>query len=281
MVVIVGVNGSGKSSTVKLFNRIYEPTTGEIFLDGRPISDYKLADLRRTMSILRQDHSPYPVNLRENIALGLPGRNVSTEEVHEAAKKGGAAKFIEKLDKGFDTVLVSDKLSDYYVKGDEGDEYLKSFLDNQNKCTDISGGESQRLSAYVHDSMLCFLVLVSLSCRSRTFLRLSGGDIRFLVADEPTSALDPEAEYDLFSQLREMRGTKTLVFITHRFGHLTRHADLILYVALLRLHRCHSDLRLIRCLKDGELVEQGTHDELVAKGGEYFRLHDVQARAFA
>ena len=63
---------------------------------------------------------------------------------------------------------------------------------------------------------------------SRTFMRLSGGEIRFLVADEPTSALDPEGEYNLFSQLRELRGKKTLVFITHRFGHLTKYADLIL-----------------------------------------------------
>ena len=64
--------------------------------------------------------------------------------------------------------------------------------------------------------------------RARTFLRLGGGDIRLLIADEPTSALDPEAEYNLFSRIREQRGHRTAIFITHRFGHLTRHADLIL-----------------------------------------------------
>ena len=59
-------------------------------------------------------------------------------------------------------------------------------------------------------------------------MRLSGGNIRFLAADEPTSALDPEGEFKLFEKLRELRGEKTVVFITHRFGHLTRFADLIL-----------------------------------------------------
>ena len=55
-----------------------------------------------------------------------------------------------------------------------------------------------------------------------------GGNIRLLVADEPTSALDPEAEYELFNKLREHSGGKTVIFITHRFGHLTKYADLIL-----------------------------------------------------
>lgn len=63
---------------------------------------------------------------------------------------------------------------------------------------------------------------------ARTFMRLSGGSIRLLAADEPTSALDPEGEFELFSRLRKQRGGKTIVFITHRFGHLTRFADLIL-----------------------------------------------------
>ena len=59
-------------------------------------------------------------------------------------------------------------------------------------------------------------------------MRLLGGDIRLLVADEPTSALDPEGEFELFKALRKVREGKTMIFITHRFGHLTKHADLIL-----------------------------------------------------
>lgn len=65
-------------------------------------------------------------------------------------------------------------------------------------------------------------------CSARTFMRLNGGGIRFVAADEPTSALDPEGELALFNHLREQKGKKTVVFITHRFGHLTKFADLIL-----------------------------------------------------
>ncbi len=59
-------------------------------------------------------------------------------------------------------------------------------------------------------------------------MRLNGGGIRFVAADEPTSALDPEGELALFNHLRDLRGGKTAVIITHRFGHLTKYADLIL-----------------------------------------------------
>ena len=59
-------------------------------------------------------------------------------------------------------------------------------------------------------------------------MRLGAEYVQFLAVDEPTSAMDPEGEFKLFSRLREERGRKTVVFITHRFGHLTRYADLIL-----------------------------------------------------
>ena len=74
----------------------------------------------------------------------------------------------------------------------------------------VVGGEVQRLVA------------------SRTFMRISSGKIKLVVADEPTSAMDPEGEFELFRKLRLARAGKTMVFVTHRFGHLTKHADLIL-----------------------------------------------------
>lgn len=89
MVVIVGVNGSGKSSIIKLFNRLYDPSGGTIFLDGTPIQDYCIADVRRAMAVLRQNHIPYPLSIRENIALGLSERRVNDDallgELEEAA----------------------------------------------------------------------------------------------------------------------------------------------------------------------------------------------------
>ena len=112
-------------------------------------------------------------------------------------------------------------------------------------------------------------------------MRIASERIKLVMVDEPTSAMDPEGELHLFDGLREMQNGKTMIFVTHRFGHLTKHADLILYVVSAPCYIIMSDgFELRRCMKDGELVEQGTHEELVAKRGEYFKLRDVQARAF-
>ncbi|PVF98443.1 P-loop containing nucleoside triphosphate hydrolase protein [Serendipita vermifera] len=94
-------------------------------------------------------------------------------------------------------------------------------------------------------------------------MRADREQVRLICADEPSAALDPRAEYDVFQRLRTLRGRKTTrIFITHRFGHLTKHADLIL------------------CLKKGELVEVGSHDELMKQNGEYATLYNIQAQAF-
>ena len=113
-------------------------------------------------------------------------------------------------------------------------------------------------------------------------MRLRGGQIRFLAADEPSSALDPEAEYELFTRLRGKRGGMTTVFITHRFGHVTKHADLILYALFTFPRGCYAHYlinnhRFSRCLKEGELVEQGTHEELMRAGGLYYSMWIEQA----
>ncbi|TDL21486.1 P-loop containing nucleoside triphosphate hydrolase protein [Rickenella mellea] len=244
MAVIVGVNGSGKSSMIKLFNRLYDPTDGKILVDGLPLQSYKISDIRRSMAILCQEHPPYPVSLRDNIAFGLPDEEVTDEDVELAARQGGASDFILKLQKGFKTTLdpVDATNCHYHSKMPAA---FKELMEKKEKPTAISGGESQRLAA------------------SRTFLRLGGGNIRLLAVDEPTSALDPQAEYELLQRLREQREGKTVIFITHRFGNLTKYADTIL------------------CMKAGHLVEQGTHSELMAKQGEYYRLHEIQAQAFA
>ncbi|OCB88097.1 hypothetical protein A7U60_g4722 [Sanghuangporus baumii] len=241
LVVIVGTNGSGKTSTVKLLSRLYDPLGGEILLDGNPLPSYRLEDIRRSTAILCQDHPILPLSLRENVALGLPERDASDEEITEAIRQGGAVKFVHKLKEGLETVLHP--ISTIYTYGNVNEE-MKAAANEAQESSDLSGGETQRLSA------------------SRTFMRLMGGNIRLLVADEPTSALDPEGEYELFKRLREHRGGKTVIFITHRFGHLTKFADLIL------------------CLKDGRLVEQGSHEMLMEADGEYKKLYDLQARGF-
>jgi ABC-type multidrug transport system fused ATPase/permease subunit len=93
-------------------------------------------------------------------------------------------------------------------------------------------------------------------------MRMLSEDIKFVIVDEPSSALDPGGEYELFKQLREARKGRTMIFVTHRFGHLTKFADLIL------------------CMKGGSVIETGTHQELLNHQGEYAHLYNVQAQAF-
>ena len=153
MIVIVGANGSGKSSMIKLFNRLYNPTSGTILLDGRPIQDYRLCDIRRGMAILRQDHTPYPLSIRDNIALGLPERGIDDQataaELESAARLGGASAFIKKLKNGMGTVLRPPAISRTYFPGGSVPS-LKAILSDRSKKIEISGGESQRLASYVH-----------------------------------------------------------------------------------------------------------------------------------
>ena len=146
LVVIIGVNGSGKSSTIKLFNRIYDPTEGEILLDGQLLKSYRLDDIRRSMAILRQDHTPYPVSIRQNITLGLVDKIAGEEDIENAIEAGGAQNFINKLPKKLDTILKPVTLSQVRCPKDVISE-IKDMVDEKEKVIDLSGGETQRLSA--------------------------------------------------------------------------------------------------------------------------------------
>ncbi|EIW86264.1 P-loop containing nucleoside triphosphate hydrolase protein [Coniophora puteana RWD-64-598 SS2] len=256
--VIVGVNGSGKSTILKLISRIHDPTEGEILIDGRDIKTLKLADLRQAMAILFQDYTHFPLTIRENIALGNPSLAHDSDKIEEAARLGGASGFIEKLPDGYDTYLDR-PVRDYYASLPEGTKTLFGRAVDFSRVrgaggmraqetTTLSGGQMQRLAV------------------SRTFMRSLTAEgepaVGLLLFDEPSASLDPTAEHDLFERLRALRGNKTMVFSSHRFGNLTRHADLILY------------------MDDAEVQEEGTHDSLVAKGGEYARIWKLQAQAF-
>ena len=146
LVVIVGVNGSGKSSTIKLLTRLYDPTEGQILLDDQPLSGYKLADVRRCTAILRQSHPVIPLSLHENVALGLPERKVTDAEVQEALRQGGSSGFMSKLKEGTQTVLEPITGAYSRFKGN-GNDYLRKINDEIERRTELSGGETQRLSA--------------------------------------------------------------------------------------------------------------------------------------
>ncbi|KAJ6525313.1 P-loop containing nucleoside triphosphate hydrolase protein [Mycena vulgaris] len=226
LVVLVGSNGSGKSTIVKLLARLYDVTSGQVLVNDQNIQNYKIADL-------------------QNIGLGNPHKISDTNVILEAARRGGADGFVSKLKQGFSTVL--DPMTDQYCVHVDSSEKTPLAKEWQKlaKTTDISGGERQRVVA------------------SRTFHRFTSKTVKLVIADEGSSALDPEGEWELFKNLREERQGKTMVFVTHRFGHLVKYADLIL------------------CMKDGRLVESGTHEELMKiADGEYSKLYSIQAKAF-
>ncbi|KAG9013438.1 hypothetical protein FRB94_002512 [Tulasnella sp. JGI-2019a] len=243
--VIVGENGCGKSSTIKLLTRLYDVDAGEILVDDLPLKEYKIDDIRGATAIMHQDYHHFNLTLRENISLGNITHSDDMDAIKEAARLGQASDFIEKLPSSYDTSTRAGELvhsSWNLEKGSALDLMIK-----ERKASDISfsGGEKQRLAL------------------SRTFMRSTTSDTRLLAYDEPSAALDPKAEFALFERLRHLRGNKTMIFVTHRFGYLTKYADLIIY------------------MDKGKAVEQGSHEELLALDGQYAHLYNVQAQAFA
>ncbi|KAF8060884.1 P-loop containing nucleoside triphosphate hydrolase protein [Lyophyllum atratum] len=254
--IIVGANGSGKSTILKLIARLYDPTEGDIFINDRDIKHLKLDDLRRAISVLFQDYTHFPLSIKENIGLGDPENVMDEDKVRQAAKLGGAEEFIERLPEGFDTYLER-PVRDYYSALPEGTKSLFGRPVDYGRLRSVgqmeassaktlSGGQMQRIAL------------------SRTFMRslVSTPSVGLLLFDEPSASLDPKAEHDLFERLRELRGNKTMIFSSHRFGNLTRHADLILY------------------MNDSVVSEEGTHEGLLEKDGEYAHIWKLQAQAF-
>ncbi|KAG9103481.1 hypothetical protein FRC06_010463 [Ceratobasidium sp. 370] len=242
--VIVGENGCGKSTTVQLFARLYDVTSGDILVDGRPLHEFRVRDVRSAVSLMYQDYKHLPLTVHENILLGRPDAAEPREEVQNATRLGGAYDIVQKLPLKYDTNLEPRNTG--YSRAGWKSSHNKAFerFDKAQEPTKLSGGEWQRLAL------------------SRSFMR-STNQVRLLCYDEPSASLDPKAEQETFERLRKLRGEKTMVFVTHRFGHLTKYADLILY------------------MKEGSIIEQGTHNELLEQAGEYAKMYNIQAQAFS
>ncbi|KAJ7018570.1 P-loop containing nucleoside triphosphate hydrolase protein [Mycena alexandri] len=164
--------------------------------------------------------------------------------IMQSAKDGGAAELLDKFKAGAQMTLEPISTAFGYQLDDDKYKSLKGVLAKLEKTTEVSGGEKQRLVA------------------SRTFMRFRTGKIKLLCVDEPSSALDLRGEFELFERLRETGDGKTMIFVTHRFGHLTKYADVII------------------CMKEGKVAELGTHKDLMAGGSEYASLYNVQAQVF-
>ena len=215
---LVGHNGAGKTTFIKLLTRLYRPTEGRVLLDGRDLAGWDEAALRRRIGVIFQDFNQYQFSLRENIGFGSAEHLEDGSRVERAADRGGATELVAAQPKGLDT-----QLGRWFKDGVE-----------------LSGGQWQKIAL------------------ARAFMR-EEADI--LVLDEPTAALDAEAEHQVFERFRALTRGRTTILISHRFP-TVRMADRILV------------------MERGEVLEEGTHDELIARGGRYAQLFALQAKGY-
>lgn len=205
---IIGLSGSGKSTIMKILNRLVGPHNGKVTIDGIDISKINLYSLRSQIGFFPQESFLFDGTIQENISLGRPDANF--DEISYSAWLACAEKFINELPNGFNT----------YV-GERG--------------ATLSGGQKQRIAL------------------ARSLLK----NPNLIILDEATSSLDISTEEELIKRLRMSFPEKTIFFITHRLSNVI-HADQII------------------TMDKGNLMEIGTHQELINNEGIYFKLLNKQ-----
>lgn len=217
-IALVGKNGAGKTTLVKLLTGLYEPTTGQILLDGVDITTLDRHELRSFLSVIFQDYSTYHFSTAENIGFGDVKHIHDYARIKTAATASGFDRVVARLPHGYETIIGR-----WFKEGHE-----------------LSGGQRQLLAV------------------ARAMMRTAP----ILILDEPSAALDIHAEQHFFNRVLDHSGQQqTVLFIAHRFTSV-RHADCILV------------------LEQGELREQGSHQELLLMGGRYAELFTLQAKMY-
>jgi ATP-binding cassette subfamily B protein len=215
---LVGENGSGKTTLIKLLTRLYTPDSGRVLLDGLSLTEWNDEALKARIGVIFQDFTRYQMLVGENVGAGDERYFEDEARWRDAAAKGQAADFIDRLPGGYQTQLG------------------KWFKDGQ----ELSGGQWQKIAL------------------ARAFMR-TGADV--LVLDEPTAAMDARAEADIFEHFRSLARERITILISHRFS-TVRMAD------------------QIAVLDRGRIIEQGSHEALMALGGHYAQLFSLQARGY-
>ena len=214
---LVGENGAGKTTIVKLVTRLFEPTAGRILLNGSDATRFSPRSVQCEMSIIFQDYGQYQMTARENIGLSRTDKLHEDAAIQRASEKSGAIDVVKDLPEKYETMLG------------------RLFPGGRQ----LSGGQWQRLAL------------------GRLYFRPASVQI----FDEPTAALDAIAEAAMIDRLREHGKDRITLLISHRFS-TVRMAETIIV------------------LHEGTVVEAGVHQDLIAKGGIYATLFNLQARGY-
>lgn len=217
---LVGANGEGKTTIVKLLTRLYDPTEGRILLDGIDLRDYDLDSLTREIGAIFQDFMRYDMTAKQNIVVGNVERlrePAIEDTIRTAAEKSLASEVLARMPAGLNQMLG------------------RRFENGQ----DLSGGEWQKLAL------------------ARAYLR----DAQLVILDEPTASLDAQSELDVFERFTELSTGRMALIISHRFS-TVRGADRIIV------------------LSKGQIIEEGTHTELLAADGPYSKMFNMQAASY-
>jgi ATP-binding cassette subfamily B protein len=208
-VAIVGPTGAGKTTIINLLMRFYEPDSGYITIDGKPIREMKRSEVRRLFGMVLQDTWLFSGTIMNNLKYGA-GKNIPEAEVRRAIKTVSIEHFNDSLPKGLETEIDEDS-------------------DN------ISAGEKQLL----------------------TIARAMVAEPPMMILDEATSNVDTRTEQMIQDAFAKLTKGRTSFVIAHRLSTI-RNSDLILV------------------MKDGNIIEQGKHDELLAMNGFYAELYNSQ-----
>ena len=214
-IALVGFNGAGKTTIIKLMLRLYDVTEGEILLNGRNIKEYDISSYRSLFGTVFQDFQIYENKLSTNIAME---RDIDEERLVESSKKAGVYERIDALPDQYDTV------------------YSKEF---DERGVIFSGGEKQKLAI------------------ARAFYNSK----RIAIFDEPSSSLDPFSERQIFEKMISNSDGLMTIIVSHRLSSATL-ADKVYFI------------------EHGRVLEEGSHESLIAKGGKYCEVFKTQASSY-